>query len=114
MSIEMSGNPEIEAIRAYADPATKTTLEGLSEANFTKCTQYTNAEFKAALTPDMLDKTSTFVKEQFGTFVSITFLSTEKQGKYTIVHYKAKFSKTDIGVRTVFDKDHLVAGQFFE
>lgn len=107
-------NSDVAVIRAYADPATQTTLEGLSEANFTKCTQYANEEFKAALTPEMLNKTFTYINGQFGNFVSITFLSTEKQGKLTIVHYKVKFSKADVGVRTVFDKDHLVAGQWFE
>lgn len=107
-------NPEIAAIRAYADPATQTTLEGLSEDNLAKYTQYADAQFKAAVTQDMLDKTYAQINSQLGTFVSITFSSTEKQGVYTLVHYKAKYSKGDVGIRMVFDQDHLVAGQWFE
>ena len=107
-------NPEIAAIRAYADPATRTTLEGLSEDNLAKYTQYGDAQFKAAVTQALLDQVSAQINTQIGTFVSVTFSSTEKQDQYIIVHYKAKYSKGDAGVRMVFDKDHLVAGQFFE
>ena len=107
-------NTEEAAIRAYADPATQTTLEGLSENNLAKYTQNADAQFKAAVTQDLLDKVSAQVNDQLGTFVSITFSSTDKQDQYVIVHYKAKYSKGDVGVRMVFDQDHLVAGQFFE
>jgi len=107
-------NPEPEAIRAYADPATQTTLQGLSENNLAKYTQNANAQFKAAITQEVLDKTSTQINSQLGNFISITFLSTEKQNAYTIVHYRAKYSKSEVGVRMVFDQDHLVAGQWFE
>jgi hypothetical protein len=107
-------NPEQEAIRAYADPATQTTLQGLSENNLAKYTQNANAQFKAAITQEVLDKTSTQINSQIGNFISITFLSTEKQNAYTIVHYRGRYSKSEVGVRMVFDQDHLVAGQWFE
>jgi hypothetical protein len=105
---------EITAIRAYADPATEAALEGLSTDNLTRYTQFADAQFKAAVTQDMLDKISSQVSSQLGSFVSITFLSIEYQGVYTIVHYKAKYTKGEAGVRMVFDKDQLIAGQFFE
>jgi len=107
-------NPEVAAIRAYADPATQTTLQGLSEGNLAKYTQYADLQFKAAVTQALLDQVSAQINSQLGSFVSVTFSSTEKQDQYTIVHYKAKYSKGDAGVRMVFDQDHLVAGQFFE
>lgn len=107
-------NPEVAAIRAYADPATQTILQGLSDDNLAKYTRYADAQFKAAVTQDMLDKTSAQINSQLGSFASITSSSTEKQGEYTIVHYKAKYSKGDVGVKMVFDQDHLVAGQWFE
>jgi len=96
------------------DPATETTLQGLSENNLAKYTQYGNAEFKAALTQGVLDKTATQISSQLGTYESKTFLRTEDQQGYIIVHYKAKYSKGEAGIRMVFDKDHLVAGQWFE
>jgi hypothetical protein len=107
-------NAEVTAIRAYADPATRVTLEGLSESNLAKYTQYANAGFKAALTQDILDKTYAQIKGQLGNFVSITFVKTEQQAPYTLVHYKAKYEKGEVGVKMVFDADKLIAGQWFE
>ncbi len=106
--------PGERAIRAYADPATETTLQGLSENNLAKYTQYANSEFKAAVTQEILDKTVTQINSQLGAYVSKEFLKTEEQDGYTIVHYKAKYSKGEVGIRMVFDKNHLVAGQWFE
>jgi hypothetical protein len=105
---------EVTAIRAYADPATRTTLEGLSENNLAKYTQVANAGFKEALTQDILEKTAAQIKGQLGNFISITFVKTEQQAPYTVVHYKAKYERGDVGVKMVFDADKLVAGQWFE
>jgi hypothetical protein len=101
-------------VRAYADPATEITLQGLSENNLAKYTQYGNAEFKAALTQETLDKTYAQINSQLGAYQSKELLRIEEQQGYILVHYKAKFEKEDVGVRMVFDKDHLVAGQWFE
>ncbi len=109
-----SSTPDESAIRAYANPATETTLQGLSENNLAKYTQYANPEFKAAVTQEILLKTATQINSQLGTYVSKEFLKTEEQDGYTIVHYKAKYSKGEVGIRMVFDKNHLVAGQWFE
>ena len=109
-----SSTPDESAIRAYADPATEMTLQGLSENNLAKYTQYANSEFKAAVTQEILDKTATQINSQLGAYVSKEFLKTEEQDGYTIVHYKAKYSKGEVGIRMVFDKNHLVAGQWFE
>jgi hypothetical protein len=98
----------------YAGAITDTTLKGLSDDNLEEYTRYGNAEFKAAVTQEVLDETSLQVKSQLGTYKSKEYLSTETQDSLTIVHYKTKFSKGEIGVRMVFDADHLVAGQWFE
>ncbi len=103
-----------DSVRDYADPATETTLEGLSENNLEKYIQYGNAEFKAAVTQQILDATAAQISSELGSYVSKEFLSTEEQEGYTIVHYKATFTKGDVGIRMVFDKDHKVAGQWFE
>ena len=102
------------AIRAYADPATETTLHGLSENNLEKYTQNANSEFIAAVTQEILDKAANQINGQLGIYISKEFLSVEEKDGYTIVHYKAKYSRGDVGIRMVFDKDHLVAGQWFE
>jgi len=109
-----SSNPSESTIRAYADPATETVLQGMSENNLAKYTQYGNSEFKAAVTQEILDEAATQMSDQLGAYVSKEFLKTEEQDGYTIVHYKAKYSKGEVGIRMVFDKNHLVAGQWFE
>jgi predicted small lipoprotein YifL len=98
----------------YAGVATDTTLQGLSEDNLQKYTQYADAAFKEAVTQQTLDTTSAQIKSQLGTYESKEFVSVEVQSPYTIVHYKAKYTKGEIGVKMVFDTDHLVAGQWFE
>jgi len=106
--------PEEEAILDYADPATETTLQGLSENNLAKYTQYGNTQFKAAVTQELLTQVADQVNSELGAYKSKEFLRTEEQQGYIIVHYKAKYAKGEVGVRMVFDDDHLVAGQFFE
>jgi len=101
-------------IRAYADPATETTLAGLSEGDLEKYTQYGNEEFKDAVTQDLLDQVGGQIEAQLGTYVSKEFLRAEEAEGYIVVHYKATYTDGEVGVRMVFDQDHLVAGQFFE
>jgi hypothetical protein len=98
----------------YARTETETTLQGLSEDDLAKYTRYGDEGFKAAVTQDVLDKAAGPLNDQFGAYESLEYLSTETQGPYTIVHYKAKFAKGELGIRMVFDQDHLVAGQWFE
>ena len=102
------------AIRAYADPATETTLHGLNENNLAKYTQNANFEFKALVTQEMLDQIATQINSQLGNYVSKEFLAVWEQDGHIIVHYRAKYAKDEVVIRMVFDKDHLVAGQWFE
>ena len=120
----------INTIRAYADPATEMTLQGLSENDLVKYTQYGNSEFKAAVTQEIFDETVIQTSVQLGTYISKELLSIEEQDGYAIVHYKAKYLKNEadlsaeyanesispssVGIKMVFDKDQLVASQWFE
>jgi hypothetical protein len=101
-------------VRAYADPATETTLQGLSEANLEKYVQNGNAEFKAAVTQDPVDQVAAQVAGSLGSYVSIDFLRMEQVEGYVVVHYKTHYTEGEVGVRIAFDGDGLVAGQFFE
>jgi len=105
---ELSGEPE------YASAATDATLQGLSEKDLEKYTRYGNPEFKAAVTQEILDAAAAQIEGQLGAYESKEFLYVEEQDEYTLIHYKAKYAKGEIGVRMVFDEDHLVAGQWFE
>jgi len=101
-------------VRAYADPATEITLQGLSENNLAKYTKYGNSEFKAAVTQEILNEAATQISDQLGAYESKEFLRIEEQDGYILVHYKAKYEKGEVGIRMVFDEYHLVAGQWFE
>ena len=106
--LEAPGEPD------YAGTATETTLQGLSEKDLEKYTRYGSADFKGAVTQDILDAAAAQIESQYGAYESIEFLYVEEQGEYTLVHYKAKYEKGEIGVRMVFDADNMVAGQWFE
>ena len=101
-------------VRAYADPATETLLQGLSQGALDMYVQYGNDEFKDAVTQGIFDEVADQIQAQFGDYVSKEFLSAEMQQGYVVVHYKATYTDGEIGVRTVFDDSHEIAGQFFE
>ena len=109
-----STTPSESDVRAYADSETEETLKGLSDKNLAEYTKYGNTGFKDAVTQDAVDTISDQITNAYGTFESIEFLSVEEAQGYIVVHYRATYSKGQIGVRMVFDSDHLVAGQFFE
>jgi hypothetical protein len=98
----------------YAYAIADAMMKGLSDDNLEEYTRYGDAQFKAAVTQEILDATAVPLKDQYGDYESITYLSTETVGQYIVVHYRAKFTKGELGLRMVFDQDHLVAGQFFE
>jgi hypothetical protein len=103
-----TGEPE------YARMSTEVTLQGLSEKDLEKYTQHANDQFKAAVTQQILDTAAAQINSKYGAYESVEFISVETQDEYTVVNYKAKYTGGEVGVRMVFDADHLVAGQWFE
>ena len=101
-------------VRAYADTATETCLQGLSDHDLAKYVEYGNDAFKAAVTQDIFDATAAQIGNQLGAYQSIEFLRAEEHEGYIIVHYTATFTKGPVGIRMVFDQDQLIAGQWFE
>lgn len=105
---------DIAAIRSYADPATETTLQGLSAGDREQYSKYFNKAMKEAVSVEAFDKLKNQLNTQLGPYVSKEFRWIEKKNEYIIVHYRAKYSRGEVGIRMVFDKDNLVAGQWFE
>lgn len=62
----------------------------------------------------MLNQVAAQISNQFGAYVSKEYLRLEELQGHIIVHYRAKYTKGNVGIRMAFDKEHLVAGQFFE
>jgi hypothetical protein len=98
----------------YAHAIADAMMKGLSNDNLEEYIRYGDAQFKAAVTQEILDAAAIPLKDKYGEYESITYISTETSDQFTIFHYRAKFSQDEIGLRMVFDQDHLVAGQFFE
>ena len=112
-----SETPELseeDKIRLYSDPATETALQGLSENNLAKYIRHGNDAFKASVSQELFEASVDQIVIQFGEYKSKEFLSFERQENYTIVHYKAVYTKGEIGIRMVFDEEQLIAGQWFE
>jgi ABC-type glycerol-3-phosphate transport system substrate-binding protein len=109
-----AGQLDEATVRAFADEATTVTMQGLSEHDLAKYTSRANAVFKAALDEATFEASAAAIEQQIGTFESATYKSWEMAEGYIIVHYSAKYSGGTLGVRMVFDDDHLVAGQWFE
>ncbi len=101
-------------VRSYADVATETALQGLSERDLEKYTRHANDQFKAAVTQETLDATAATIDQHLGSFESVEYLRAEEDDNYVIVHYRATYEKGKAGIRMVFDQDRLIAGQWFE
>jgi len=102
------------AVRVYADSITETTMKGLSDNSLADYVKHGNAAFKAAVTQEIFDKAVTQINGSLGSFVSAAFTHGEEKDGYIIVHYKATYTKGEVGLRMVFDKNQLLAGQWFE
>ncbi len=109
-----SDSSEEDAVRKWADPATKAYFEGLDENDFDKYTRYANDEFKAAITKDAFEVLSAQLKTQVGAFKSVEFKSYAEAEGYIHVVYTVKFEKSEVNSRMVFDTNHKIAGQWFE
>ena len=103
-----------DLVREYADTATDTCLQGLSDHDLARYTEHANEDFKAAVTQEELDAAATRIDSQLGAYQTIEFLRAEEQEGYVIVHYRATYDKGEVGIRMVFDEDQLIAGQWFE
>lgn len=101
-------------VRAFADPVAANMMEGLSEADLDKYTGNADQQFKNAINQTTLDSSAATLKAQVGDYISIEYKSWEMSDGYIVVHYSVKYSKATIGVRIVFNQDHLVSGQWFE
>jgi hypothetical protein len=106
-------------IRAWADPETETTLQGMFEGNLAKYIQYAAPDIKAAATQEGLDEAVKKNNDYFGTYISVEFVSIGPPGEafsseQTIVDYKVTFSKGARGVEVIFNKDHQIQSMNLE
>ncbi|MFC1909955.1 DUF3887 domain-containing protein [Chloroflexota bacterium] len=105
---------DIDAVREYADTRTETILQGLSEHDIEKYTQYFTEEAKTATTQELFNITVKQLESLLGIYVSKDFWYIEQQEGYIVVRYLTSYTRGQVVARMVFDKDHLIAGHWFE
>ena len=110
---------DVAEVRAYADPITEETLLGLSEGDYAKYCEHFDPTMKEAVTEAVFNQTNSLIKAKIGDYVSKEFWKVEEQGIYTIVYYKAKYTKEpgNVVVKVVFqeiDGEMHVSGLWFD
>ncbi len=88
----------------YADQIAESILLAINEDDYAKFSEHFDEDMKKALPEDVFRQTYPGIKERIGNYVSKEFLEVEAEGPYTIVLYKARFTKepADVKVRVVF------------
>lgn len=103
----------------YAGPITEEILTALNDGDYYQyCTHFDSA-MKEVVTEDAFKQTYEIVIGEVGNYVSKEFWNVERHDKYTMVLYKAKFTKepADVIVRVVFDDtsgEPYVSGLWFD
>lgn len=109
----------IGEVRGYADPITEEILLALNDGNHARYCQHFDQTMKGAVTEDVFSQTNSLIKTKIGNYVSKEFWKVEEQEIYTIVYYKAKFTKEtgDVEVKVVFrdiEDETYVTGLWFD
>ncbi len=110
---------ESDQVRKYADPMAQSILEAMNEKNYEKFSKDFAVVMKESLDSKSFDLLSKDFDKRIGVFQALSFSSIEKQQKYTIVVYNAKYTNEPKGVivRVVFEQDNnsnLVSGLYFD
>ena len=114
---ELNDN-ETEQIRSYADPITENILLAINEDDYIKYSEHFSEIMKNAITESLFKGSNVLIKSKIGDYLSKEFWKTEKQGRYSVVYYKAKFSQeSEVIVKVIFQEVEdkiLVAGLWFD
>lgn len=114
------GEPvDAEKVRQYADPATENVLAALNGGSYESFSRDFDKAMKEALPEKTFKEFSTSTRTKIGDYLSKEFYKAEKQKQYTVIYYRARFSKEsdDVIVKTVFSENegkHQVSGFFMD
>ena len=91
-----------------ADTITEGILQGINKDNYEKFSDHFDQEMKDNIPEEEFKTTNTEIKAKIGSYISKNYVSTERKGQYTVVIYKAKFSKEPgaVIVKTVLSKEN--------
>ena len=105
--------------REYADPIAENILQSLNDDNYAGYCENFDQAMKGAVTEEVFDQFYDFIKSKVGDYKSKEYWKVETEDIYTIVYYKAKFTKetADVEVRVVFrdiEGEMYVSGLWFD
>jgi hypothetical protein len=105
-------------IKKIAEPITDKILQGLNENDYEKFTFKYDKTMKSAMTKENFERNREGIIEKVGKYVSREFDKIEKQGKFFVVLYNAKFENEEkVNVKVVLKKygdEYLVSGLWFK
>ena len=96
----------------YAGAMAENMLQALNTDNYTLYSERFDDAMKKAIPEPVFKQTNTLIRSKIGNYVSRKYTTTQKEGQYISVYYKAKFSAEpgDVTVKVVFQQ---VAGKTY-
>lgn len=90
----------------YAPSPTESTLQGMSDGDYAKYTEYFIPEIRTELSEAAFQEVSQLIKSKIGNYVDKVFWKVEVSSQYTVVYYKARFSQepADVITKAVFQE----------
>lgn len=97
---------DVDQVRKYADPITESILLGMNRNNYSKYSEHFDQTMKNTVPEAVFNETNNLIKSKIGDYASKEFWKVESKGQYTIVYYKAKFTKEpeNVTVKVVFQE----------
>lgn len=103
----------------YADQITESALQGMSDGDHAKFTEYFSPAAKSAMDEATFEEVSQIIQSTIGDYIDKEFWRTEENGLYTIFYYKANFSEepADVIITVAFeeiDGEMYISGFLFD
>lgn len=119
LSCAAEAEVDISQVRSYADPMTENILSAMNDNNFIKYSENFDDAMQNALTEAIFQQQNSLIKAKIGDYTAKEFWEIEIESQFTIVYYKAKFTKepADVTVKVVFQeiaKEMYVSGLWFD
>jgi len=102
----------------YADQIAENILLAMNEDDYARYTKHFDEAMKSTVTEDVFKRNNSLIKSIIGDYESKEFWKVEDKGTYTIVYYKAKFTREpEVIVKVVFQETAgavYVSGLWFD
>jgi hypothetical protein len=96
----------------YAGAITENMLQALNTGDYALYSEHFDEAMQKALPESVFKQSNTLIRSKIGNYVSKQYTTTQNEGQYISVYYKAKFSAEpgDVTVKVVFQR---VAGKTY-